>query len=434
MNIHIIAIAGKMTAPLAIELKKHGHQITGCDQLKIFPPFSTLLKKNHIPVNQTTINPKVDLVIVGSSFKKFSNTRQAYLTAKKMAIPTISATKYVSKNIAKPNSILIAGSFGKTTITSLLVQILINSKLNPSYLIGGISLNNITSAKITNSNWSVIEADESINGLDRQAKFLYYPAKYVIITSVAWEHVDSYPTKKANLKAYQKLIEKIPKDGLLIYNQQDKDLKKLIKYCQASTYPYKSKLNFQTKLIGSFNYQNIQAAYTISKHLGLNDTDIQSTIKNFKGVTGRLQLIANYQNIIFIDDFAQSIPRIKSSILAVKNHYPNRSIKLLFEPHASFILQKTSIKGLKSAFANCKQVVISKIPYRQDIAKNDRSTATDFKNELGKKAVYIPLWSDMLSFFTNNLKSNDILIHMSSGGLTGQKTFKSIINYFKKDQ
>ncbi len=434
MNIHIIAIAGKMTAPLAIELKNHGHRLTGSDQPKIFPPFSTLLKKNHIPINQTTINSKIDLVIVGSSFKKFSNTRQEYKLAKKMAIPTISATKYIAQNIAKSNSVLVAGSFGKTTITSLLSQILISSKLDPSYLIGGPSLNNIASAKITSSSWSVIEADESINGLDRQAKFLYYPAKYVIITSVAWEHVDSYPTYKANLAAYKALIQKIPKDGLLIYNHQDKDLKNLVKYCQTKTYPYDSTLTFQTKLIGAHNRQNIRAAYTLSKYLGLNDSQIQATIKNFKGVAGRLQLIANLKDIIFIDDFAQSIPRIKSSILAVKNQYPNRPIKLLFEPHASFLLQKSSIKGLKRAFINCLQVVISKIPYKKEISKNDRSTATDFKSELGHKATYIPLWPDIFHFYTKSLKPNDILIHMSSGGLTGQITLKSIINYFKKDQ
>ena len=434
MNIHIIAIAGKMTAPLALELKKHGHRLTGSDQPKIFPPFCTLLKKNHIPVNQTAINSKIDLVIVGSSYKKFSNTRQAYQTAKRKAIPTISATKYIAQNIAKSNSILVAGSFGKTTITSLLAQILINSKLDPSYLIGGPNLNNIPSAKITSSSWSVIEADESINGLDRQAKFLYYPAKYVIITSVAWEHIDSYPTFKKNLEAYKALIKKIPKDGLLIYNHQDEDLRNLTKYCQAKTYPYDSRLTLQTKLIGKYNYQNIQAAYTISKYLGLNDSVIRSTIKNFKGVAGRLQLIANYKNIIFIDDFAQSIPRIKSSILALKNQYSGRPIKLLFEPHASFLLQKSSIKGLKLAFTNCTQVVISKIPYQKEISKNNRSTAADFKRELGKKATYLPLWPDIFHFYTKSLKPNDILIHMSSGGLTGQKTFKSIINYFKKDQ
>lgn len=431
MNIHILAIAGKMTAPLAIELKNQGHVVTGSDQSLIYPPVSTSLQKNHISVNQTQINHKIDLVIVGSGYKKFAITKQQYNQAKKLTIPTISATKYISQHICKNNSITIAGSYGKTTITGLICQILIKAGLNPSYLIGGTTINHMPSVKIASSDWSVVEGDESINGLDTQAKFLYYKTKYVIITSVNWEHKDSYRTKQDNLNAFKSLIKNIPHNGLLIYNPQNKQLEKLTKNCQAPIIAYNPKLKFDTKLIGLYNHQNISAAYTLCTALNIDNDIIQTTIKNYHGIARRLQLIGHHHDIVFIDDFAQSTDRISSSIQAIKSAYPNRPIKLFFEPHASFLLRKKSLHGLGKALTGCQQIVIAKIPYQSQITKNHRSTAKDFKKELGPKVTYVPLYNQLVDHFCKNLTPNDLLIHMSSGGQIGQKSLQSIIKHFK---
>ena len=137
MNIHIVGIAGSMTAPLAIALKKQGHHVTGSDQQRIYPPFSTQLKNAKIPINKTSINKKIDLAIIGSSYLAFSHTKEEFLEIKAQKIPYLSATKYISQFLIKQNSILVAGSYGKTTISAALCYLFTKAKFNPSYMFGG---------------------------------------------------------------------------------------------------------------------------------------------------------------------------------------------------------------------------------------------------------------------------------------------------------
>ncbi len=431
MNIYIVGIAGKMTAPLAVELKNLGHQVSGSDQSLIYPPISTLLKKNKIPVNKSLISSKIDLAIIGSSYKKFSNTRKDYQDILKLNIPHTSATKYIAQNIVKPNSIIVAGSFGKTTITGLLSLILKNSDLNPSYLIGDVVLNKIPSLKISNSVWSIVEGDESINGLDTKAKFLYYRSLYVIITSVNWEHTDSYNSLAKNLEAYKKLIQSIPENGVLVYNPDDLNLVKLTKFCRAPIIAYNKKLKFNTSLIGVYNQQNIQAAYTLAQFLNIPQAIIQKSIKSYKGISRRLQNLGTFGSITFIDDFAQSPPRIKSALDAISTAFPKQKIVVLFEPHASFLQDKDTISKLKDAFCKADQVILAKIPYKKDYKKQPRLSFKNFKKTLGSKVIYLPLYDQIYDYLTINLPVNSILIHMSSGGAVGIKTFSKIINYFK---
>ncbi|MBU4210583.1 hypothetical protein KKC08_05450 [Patescibacteria group bacterium] len=437
MKVHILAITGSMTTPLAIELANHGHIVTGSDQEAIYPPFSTLLTKNNIPVNKNKINQSIDLCIIGGSYKNFTQCVKELKQIKKLKIPYISATKYMAQNIAKRESILVAGSFGKTTISSLLVWIFKKAKIHPSYMFGGQSLNKLPSLKITNSNWSILEACESINGLDTQAKFLYYPAKYVILTSVNWEHKESYKTKNDNLNAFKKLIKNIPKNGLLVYNPSQAKILPLLKFCKAPVIPYNPKFQFKNNLLGQYNAKNISAAATLCFHLGINIKTIKKAISSYKGIKRRLELITKTKNILFFDDFAQSPPRVKSSINAVKSKYPNSTIKVFFEPHAHFLQNKKTIDQLKQSFKNCQEVILSKIPFKKPsvsevrLWRKTRVTAKYYKNTIGQKLKYIPIYPNIYTHYIKTLSNNDILIHMSSGGLTGIQTFNKIIKHFK---
>lgn len=430
MYIHIIGIAGVVSAPLAIQLKKQGHLVTGSDQEKIYPPISTLIKKHKIPFNQNPITSKIDLVIVGSSFNKFQNTRRQFQQTKKLKIPYIAISKYIAQNIAKKNSILVAGSFGKTTITALLVHIFHQANLHPSYMFGGQAQNHLPSLEITNSSTSIIEADESINGLDKKAKFLYYPVTHAIITSTHWEHKDCYRSSQANRQAFQKLIQKIPPRGCLVYNSQDPHLVKMARLCRGRTLSYPNCPPFKTPLLGQYNQDNICAAFTLSSHLGLPASVIKQAIASFQGIKRRMQIVKQTTKNLFIDDFAQSAHRLKTALQAIKKAYPQKTIKVLFQPQASFLQSPKSLSGLGSAFKPASQVVIGKINYPSQISKKNRVTAADFKKEIGPQAFYLPLSSQIIKHFRKTLKANQILVNFSSGGLSNLQTFKKIINYF----
>lgn len=414
MKIHFLGIAGSMTSSLAIALKKQGHDISGSDQEKIYPPFSTLLQENGIVVNQPFTG--ADLTIVGSGFKAFSRCVAEFDLIKKQNLSYISATEYLAKNLIKPESILIAGSYGKTTISAIMAYLLPDA----NYFFGGQSVDGTPSLQFSDSNWSVVEADESVNGLDTQAKFLYYPVKYLILTSVNWEHKDSYPTPEANFEAFKKLVQKLPPDGVLVYNPHDSQISQLLPFCRAPALPYASQ-HFDTKLIGEHNQQNLAAAFTLCQYLNL-----KFDIQNFSGVKRRLEIVSNKNNILVIDDFAQSSDRVTSALQAVSQSYPRRRLFVYFEPHASFLQNIHSLSGFENISPYLFQFVLGKIKFSPD--KNSRVSAADWRRIVGEKFTYIPINSDIIRFFKANLQPNDILIHFSSGGLEGLTALKTVYN------
>lgn len=430
MHIHIVGIAGSMTAPLALALQKQGHLITGSDQEKIFPPFSQQLKKAAITVNKNPIDSTIDLAIIGSSYASFTKTKQDFEEIKKQKIPYISATEYISKNLVKKNSILIAGSYGKTTISAALSYLLENANFKPSYMFGGQSLNKLEALKFSNSDWSVLEADESINGLDTQAKFLYYPLKYLILTSAQWEHKESYQNESENFTAFKNLITNIPTNGLLIYNPKDKSILPLLPFAKCQKIAYlESKIS--NKLIGKHNQENLGAVETLAKYINIPQKTIEKTFKNFRGIKKRLEISSQNKNIIFIDDFAQSAERIKVALKAVKDTYPQSPIKVFYESHASFMQYRSNLKELSSAFSLTNEVVIFRLKFSPKIKNEDRIIAADFLKTI-PKSIYLPLSADIIKHYQKTLKKGDLLIHFSSGGAEGQKIYKKIISLYSK--
>ncbi|MDP4009615.1 MAG: Mur ligase family protein [Candidatus Shapirobacteria bacterium] len=456
-RIHILGIAGTMTAPLAAELKSKGYIVSGSDQEKIYPPISNILKKAHIKTNELTISKKIDLAIIGSSYLSFSKTKVEFEQIKELEIPYISATEFIAYNLIKKESILVAGTVGKTTTTSLLVWIFTLAGLNPSFMFGGESKNKLNSIKINSSDWSITEADESIHGLDKTAKFLYYPVKYLILTDVEWEHKDCYFTAKDNFNAFKNLVEKLPTNGLILINSLGKNTQKLSQFSKSEVITYnspqsdfyiseyliendKTKITIQTpkeivlvetKLTGRHNFENILSAVSLAISLGIDIKIIKKAVKSYKGIKRRLEMYPSKRDIIFFDDFAQSAQRIKSALNSIRQHYPEYSIKVIFDSHASFLQNEQSLNQLGEAFSDANQVILRKLTISKD--KNKRVTASDFKSKIGDKLIYIPQDEDIVKYAISNLKPKDVLVHMSSGGLNSINTFKKIVKYFQKN-
>ncbi len=431
-RIHILGYAGHLSAPLACQLKETGYRVTGSDQEKIYPPATTLFEKAKIPVNKSTINKDIDLLIAGTAVNIFKNLKEEYQKAKDLSLNTITVTQFMAHLFKKENNITIAGAYGKTTITALVTLILKDQGLDPSYMFGTLAPDFKKSLNINNSNWGILEGDESIHGLDTKAKFLHYPAKYVLITSTHWEHKDSYSTSEKNLKAYKDLVQKIPQDGCLIINKKDPNAQVLKKLCPAPVIFYNQKKpSYKTKLLGQYNQENIDAAFTLCQFLGFKETKIKKTIQRFQGLKRRLEFLSQHKNIIFYDDFAQSAPRLRSALKTIKKEYPQKKIKVFFEPRASHLQFKNNLKDLNIAFKDADQIVLGKINFGKNIPKEKRSTFKNYQDQLGKKLTYIPIYSQVFDHYKETLKSGDLLIHFSSGGKDGLDTLKKIITHFK---
>jgi len=431
MKIHILAISGTMTTPLALALKKSGHTVTGSDQNHIYPPFSQILHRAHISINPKLDSISPDLVIVGSAYKKFKNTQVEFRFFQSQKIPYISATQYLATKLINKNSILVAGSYGKTTISAVLAWILTKSKLNPSYFIGGQCLNHFPSLKFAQSDWSIVEADESINGLDTQAKFLYYPIKYLVLTSSSWEHRDSYKSESENRLSFINLIKRLPPEGLLIYNSEDPSIKSLIKYAQCKCVDYSLYHHQHPFLFGHHNQNNLAACHTLCTNLGISQKFFKTNLQSFKGIKRRLELTSIVKNTYFYDDFAQSPHRIKVSLLALEKLHPGKTILVIFEAQASFLQYKSSLGKVADSFGPAAKVFLGKLSFTSNLPKSVRTTSFDYKFHLGAKLNYLPIYSDLKNSVLSSLNPGHVLVHFSSGGLTGLKTFKQIIKNFK---
>jgi UDP-N-acetylmuramate--alanine ligase len=324
-------------------------------------------------------------------------------------------------------------------------------------MFGGEAINHFPATNISSSDWSIIEADESIHGLDTKAKFLYYPVKYLLLTSADWEHKDSYKTEIENFNAFKELVTNVPKDGILFINSNGFHTKELSLYSKAKIITYNSPtsdynikqtkirkdctildintptgiIQIKTKLIGNFNFENILAAIAITDTFDLKINNIKKAILNFKGIKRRLEKVSTKNNILIFDDFAQSSNRVKSTIEAIQFHFPKKNIKVLYQPHASFIQYKESLKDFKNAFLSASQIVLTQLNYQKNIDKNQRTTIKDFRDIIGEKLIYLPINKDIVIFYKKNLTKNDILINMSSGGFCGNKMIKSIIKSLK---
>ena len=425
MHIHILGIAGVMTAPLAIALKNQGHTITGSDQDHIYPPISDLLI--DIPLNSSTIDKSIDLAIVGSSFLAFNRCREEFEQIKKLNIPYIAATQYLSQNLIKKNSILIAGSFGKSTISALVSWILLKSNFNPAYFFGGQLVDHTPSLAFSDSDYSVVEADESINGLDTQAKFLYYPVKYLILTSTQWEHKDSYDSQEKNTAAFKKLISNLPSDGLLIYNQSSPEIIPLLESCPCPTLAYSPDQTYDSVLIGQYNQENTAAAVALCRHLGISEPQIIAAVNTFPGLKRRLEKVSTEDQPLVYDDFAQSASRVKSALEALKTSYPHQKILVYFEPHASFLQNQQSVAEFTTISHLFDKFILGKIHFASDGQKDTRVTAATWQQSLGKNLIYLPTENQVIAYLKENIDKNTILVHFSSGGQSGLNTLKQFI-------
>ncbi len=460
-KVHIVGIAGVLSGALAVELKKQGWEVSGSDKEKIYPPVSLLLEKNNIKVflgyDESNVNKDVDLVIVAGSALLVDKNNPEVVKAKQLSKEVISQAQAIEKFVIQKESLVIAGTYGKTTTTSLCVSILQKSELNPSYMIGGVAINmEYPSLKITDSEWSVVEGDEYPTlHFDNRPKFLLYHPKYLILTSAMWEHPDVYKSEKEYLEEFKKLIAQIPDDGFILANSEDSNLKNILQgtkhvFWYSLKRNHKSdfwgeniildqsgisldvcssrkRLNISSKMMGMHNAENIVAASGAGILLGIDENIISLGISSAPLIRKRMQVIENIANQVIIHDFSQTKPRIQAAIQSAKDHFPDHKIIVCFYPHYSGWKEKESLNGLSETFEKADTVIITKVSYTK--AKDKEVTGSKIKNLIGEKALYLPLDENVPDKIIESLSQKSVIIFMSSGDY--RKLDQQVINNLK---
>lgn len=472
---HAIGICGKATAGVALMFKKMGWFVTGSDS-QFFPPASEFIKKNNIPyvegynykhltkefwfhessfsreINETyKINdlPSVpDLCLIVESA---TSKNKEFLFAKNKGIEVYPFAQIFNKYLIKENSIVIAGSAGKTTTTALAVSTLISMNLDPSYMIGAEVIGMAESLKNTQSNWSVVEGDEFFSReLSTGAKFLQYKPKYLVLTNIGWEHQDVYPKQSDYLEEFEKLV-RTTVDGFIIAHNEP-NINKVLKDAKVPVFKYGYKdsgsdytiersgksLIFKSKdgsfckldkynLIGDYNYLNYLAVFALLDQLSklgkiqnyLNF--FEEVISSFKGVKKRLEFLKRSDDLVIIDDFGIAPLRAKNSLSTIKNHFPDFQIVAVFEPNSgSRVLDRDLLTSMYTdVFESSDLVVVPTLSENEALVSGE-----DLSNlfvEIGFNSVYIPT-SQLEDFIIDLVKKRNktkiLIVIFSSYRLT----------------
>ncbi|MBE8221542.1 MAG: UDP-N-acetylmuramate:L-alanyl-gamma-D-glutamyl-meso-diaminopimelate ligase [Bdellovibrionales bacterium] len=493
-SIYLMGICGTAMASLAGLLQAKGFLISGSDSAA-YPPMSDQLKNLgisvKIPYSANNLSTKPDLIIVGNVISK--NFTEA-VEMQKLKIPYVSLPQAISSFFIKDKkSIIIAGTHGKTTTTSLMSWVFQSCNLKPSFLIGGIAKNFSQSFLEQNGNYFIIEGDEYDTAFfDKGPKFLHYKPNLVILTGIEFDHADIYESLDQILESFKKLVELIPENGLLIVNSDDKNIKKLLtlsnikskivgfgfnkidkmefisNYYQVSDYQYtktfqnikikninkNKQVNLQSTLFGKHNILNNLAVWVLcselidNKEIKISQDKVLKAMQEFKGIKRRQDIFFKTNNITFIEDFAHHPTAVNLTLDAVQNQYfsnkkidtNNGRVFAVFEPRSATSRRDTFQKDFVLAFDKADKVIIAQAYYQEKITEQDRFSSSKLVNDINniddinykdcKKAKYIKDTDSIIKFLQENLKANDVVVIMSNGSF--DNIYKKIQEKFSK--
>ena len=388
MKIHILGIGGTFMAGVAIIAKEMGHDVTGSDT-NLYDPMKTVLINNKISFienyNSKTLDNNYDLIIVGNVMTRGMDIIEKLLDKK---IPFTSGPEWLYDNVlSKKTVIAISGTHGKTTTSSVVTHILKYAKKNPSYLIGGLPIGVKSPAKLTNSEYFVIEADEYDTAFfDKRSKYLHYHPDVMVINNIEFDHADIFENIEAIIKNFHHVLRTMPRSGKIIYNVDDKNIRKLInkgiwskpisfsssmKKCdwlleeknnEFHLYNKSTKKKIVSSLIGFHNYKNISLAIIASIQSGISLPNCLKAIKTFKGVKRRMELVSKSKNLFIFDDFAHHPTEIESSIKSLKAKYVNKKILSICEIKSNSMISGAHKANLPSALKHSHYSIIVKSP------------------------------------------------------------------------
>jgi len=352
--VHFIGVGGVTMAPLAIELAKADYTVTGSDK-ELYDPIKGLIESSNIKINKEfdyknlISNEKIPGHVICGSGISLSN--REYLFAKKQSIEIKHYPEVLSEKVIVPESIVVAGTFAKTTVTSMLVNIFKNAGKRISYMFGALPVDGSSSIGFKNNGepateYSIVEGDEYISSRwDTKSKFFNYSPKYLVITALEWDHTDVFLTKEDYINNFIELVKAVPEDGfILLIGGQDKDF--VLKGAKCKTerinvddlMTWGEQNHIETGLIGRYNLINACiSAYFVEKFEKANITmeQVRTSLAGFKGIKRRMEkrYSSTDGSIMVFDDFASSAAKVHGSLSAIKEAFPEHKIVAIYEPN-----------------------------------------------------------------------------------------------------
>ena len=439
MRIHLIAIGGSAMHNLAIALSKKGHQVTGSDDAIYEPSRTRLANQGILPDVMgwfpEKISTELDAVILGMHARE---DNPELIRSRELGVKVYSYPEYVYEQSKDKLRVVIGGSHGKTTITSMILHVLKACDKDFDYLVGAQLEGFETMVKLSDAPVIVIEGDEYLaSPIDRRPKFHLYKANVGVISGIAWDHINVFPTFDNYVEQFRIFLDTIVEGGSIIYNSEDEEVRRLLEsaqvnlekipYCAGESYTKNgitylnvSGKTFSLEIFGRHNLQNIEAAHYACTKIGISDEEFYSAISTFKGAAKRLELLGKNVSTAVYKDFAHSPSKLTATISAVKEQYPERELVAVMELHTFSSLNKDFLSEYRGSMdkADVAVVFISKQTFEQKKLEpyNDNVVKQAFGNG---KLIFFNDSEILVEFLSSiNYKSKNLLL-MSSGNFGG---------------
>ncbi|MGN6299106.1 MAG: UDP-N-acetylmuramate--L-alanine ligase [Ginsengibacter sp.] len=447
MRVHFVSIGGSVMHQLAIALKRKGNAVTGSDD-EIFEPAATNLKNENLLPSENGWHPElitadIGAIILGMHAKEDNPELKK---AKELGLKIYSFPEYIFHESIHKKRIAVGGSHGKTTTTAMIMHVLKTLNFDFDYLVGASLKGFEQSVKITDAPLIVCEADEyPASTIEKKPKFHFLFPHIAIITGIAWDHINVFPTFEFYLEQFVIFINKIEKNGLLIYNEMDEVLKKLVESHRRDGIAYapyhlpehtidegKTRVTIGNtssilKIFGNHNLLNLQAAWLVCKQLNISEEAFASAVSDFEGAAKRLQWIGSKNGGNVYRDFAHAPSKVKASIEAVKEQFPDKKLIAILELHTFSSLNKNFMHEYAGAMENADEAIVFYSKHALELKRMDFLEPAIVKEGFKKENLEVINEMHQLEQKLKKYDSKDAnYLFMSSGNYDGMNILTTL--------
>ena len=451
-HIHLIGICGTAMASLAGMLKQRGFRVTGSDAAA-YPPMSTFLESLNIPLAQpfagSNLKPRPDLVVVGNAISR-GNVELEHVLDERIPFSSLPQILHDEFLVGK-EVLVVAGTHGKTTTTSMLAWIFETAGLRPSFLIGGIAENFGSSFGLGEGRYFILEGDEYDSAFfDKGPKFLHYFPDAVILTSVEFDHADIYQDLDAVETAFKRLVNLVPRRGRIIAFDTGDSVERCVQraLCPVERYGStnratwqianlkfgaertswsalcegKAWAEFEFRLAGEYNVWNATAAAALAADYGVPREVIGDALRSFQSVKRRLEVKAQVNGITIIDDFAHHPTAIEQTLQALRSRYPVSRLWAVLEPRSNTMRRNVLQDALARSLSLADEVIVANIFKSEAIPEAERLDLNRVIEEIQKRGRRARILADADAIVTEiapELRSGDVVAILSNGGFGG---------------
>jgi UDP-N-acetylmuramate: L-alanyl-gamma-D-glutamyl-meso-diaminopimelate ligase len=445
-HIHFLGICGTAMGAVAAAMQDGGLVVTGQDD-NVYPPMSTFLKQRDITITQgfrPEDIPAADLIVVGNAMARGNPAVESVLNRKLYYLSLPETLKQFF--LRGRHNLVVTGTHGKTTVTSLLAWIFQSAGLEPSFLIGGIPANLGQGACLKDSKHFIIEGDEYDTAFfDKRSKFLHYLPELVIVNNIEFDHADIYRDLEEIKTSFRRLLNIVPSEGMVLLNADDSHCVDVARQCPApilevgfsenagnqirnarhlrgiSSFELFNEM-FEVPLIGNFNIRNAAMAASAAHFYGVPVPEIQKALAEFKGIKRRQEVRGEVHGITIIDDFGHHPTAIRETLAGLRDRYTRSRLWAIFEPRSNTTRRSIFQHELPKSFAQADGVFLSRVARIEQIPEDDRLDPERVVADIaaaGKPAYYEPTADDIIEKLKPLARAGDVVVVFSNGGFDG---------------